>query len=93
MQADEENEFDSANDSSRSFGYSLIGKTFDSEDDAYDFYNEYGISKGFGICKIYHNKHSITKEIYRHVFVCNKEGYKDMNDKRTTDNVKRRSIK
>ncbi|GJU98909.1 protein FAR1-related sequence 5 [Tanacetum coccineum] len=62
-------------------------------DDAYDFYNEYGLSKGFGIRKSYHNKHSVTKEIYQHVFVCNKEGYKDMNDKRTTDNVKRRCIK
>ncbi|GKD99994.1 FAR1-related sequence 5-like protein [Tanacetum coccineum] len=93
VESGEENGFDSANDLCRSFGYSLIGKTFDSADDAYDFYNEYGLSKGFGIRKSYHNKHSVTKEIYRHVFVCNKEGYKDMNDKRTTENVKRRCIK
>ncbi|GKC33325.1 FAR1-related sequence 5-like protein [Tanacetum coccineum] len=93
VESGEENEYDSANDLCRSFGYSLIGKTFDSANDAYDFYNEYGLSKGFGIRKSYHNKHSVTKEIYRHVFVCNKEGYKDMNDKRTTENVKRRCIK
>ena len=89
----EENEFDCANDFSQSFRYSLIGKRFDSPDNAYDFYNEYGLSKGFGIRKSYHNKHSVTKEIYQHVFVCNKEGYKNMNDKRTSENVKRRSIK
>ncbi|GJT20165.1 FAR1-related sequence 5-like protein [Tanacetum coccineum] len=93
VESGEENGFDSANDLCRSFGYSVIGKTFDSADDAYDFYNEYGLSNGFGIRKSYHNKHSVTKEIYRHVFVCNKEGYKDMNDKRTTKNVKRRCIK
>ncbi|GJU68310.1 hypothetical protein Tco_1254569 [Tanacetum coccineum] len=45
VESGEENEFDSANDLCRSFGYSLIGKTFDSADDAYDFYNEYGLSK------------------------------------------------
>nr|GEY37939.1 putative Gag-Pol polyprotein, identical [Tanacetum cinerariifolium] len=46
VESGEENEFDSANDFCQSFGYSLIGKTFDRADDAYDFYNEYGLSKG-----------------------------------------------
>ncbi|GJX85342.1 FAR1-related sequence 5-like protein [Tanacetum coccineum] len=31
-----------------SLRYTILGRTFSTSDDAYDFYNEYGLSKGFG---------------------------------------------
>ena len=72
---------------------SILGKTFENLDVAYGFYNDYGLSKGFGIRKNQVYRRKKTNEIYRRVFVCNKEGFKDMNDKRHLgDNVNRRCI-
>lgn len=76
-----------------SLRYTILGRTFSTSDDAYDFYNEYGLSKGFGIRKYTHNRYKETNEVYRRIFTCNKEGFKDMKDKRQLrDGVKRRCI-
>ncbi|GJY31517.1 FAR1-related sequence 5-like protein [Tanacetum coccineum] len=91
--ADEEDEMEPTNVFDQSMRYSILGKTFENLDVAYDFYNGYGMSKGFGIRKGQVNKRKKTNEIYRRIFVCNKQGYKDMNDKRHLgDDVKRRCI-
>nr|XP_043637803.1 protein FAR1-RELATED SEQUENCE 7-like [Erigeron canadensis] len=87
----EDNETDPNDVFNQSFEGCIIGEKFNDAEDAYNFYNEYGLSKGFGIRKHYHNKHSGTKEIYRHIFVCNKQGFKCR--KQTTDNVKPRCIR
>ena len=56
----------------------VMGKVFDTPDDAYEFYNRYALLHGFGI-RIYSTyKNKITKEHYRKIYVCNKEGYKDL---------------
>ncbi|GJY52591.1 FAR1-related sequence 5-like protein [Tanacetum coccineum] len=90
---DEEDETDPTNAFNQSIRYFILGKTFKNLDVAYDFYNEYGLSKGFGIRKNQVYWHKKTNEIYRRTFVYNKEGFKDMNDKRHLgDNVKRRCI-
>ncbi|GJS87612.1 FAR1-related sequence 5-like protein [Tanacetum coccineum] len=89
----EEDETDPTNAFNQSIRYFILGKTFKNLDVAYDFYNEYGLSKGFGIRKNQVYWHKKTNEIYRRTFVYNKEGFKDMNDKRHLgDNVKRRCI-
>ncbi|PWA88191.1 FAR1 DNA binding domain, FHY3/FAR1 family [Artemisia annua] len=90
---DEEDETDPTNVFDQSIRYSILGKTFENLDVAYDFYNEYGLSKGSGIRKNQVHRRKKTNEIYRRIFVCNKQGFKDMNDKRHLgDNVKRRCI-
>ncbi|GJU10238.1 FAR1-related sequence 5-like protein [Tanacetum coccineum] len=49
--------------------------------------------EGFGIRKSQENRRKKTNEMYKKIFVCNKQGYKDMNDKRHLgDDVKRRCI-
>ncbi|GJV59726.1 protein FAR1-related sequence 5 [Tanacetum coccineum] len=54
--------------------YTILGRPFSTSDDAYDFYNEYGLSKGFGIQKHQLNRYKDTNEVYRRIFSCNKEG-------------------
>ncbi|GJV70883.1 FAR1-related sequence 5-like protein [Tanacetum coccineum] len=54
----------------------VMGKVFNTHADAYEFYNRYAFLHGFGI-RIYSTyKNKITKEHYRKIYVCNKEGYK-----------------
>ncbi|GJT42964.1 protein FAR1-related sequence 5 [Tanacetum coccineum] len=90
---DEEDEMEPTNVFDQSMRYSILGKTFENLDVAYDFYNGHGMSKGFGIRKSQENRRKKTNEIYKNIFVCNKQGYKDMNDKRHLgDDVKRRCI-
>ncbi|GJX28478.1 FAR1-related sequence 5-like protein [Tanacetum coccineum] len=90
---EEEEEMEPTNVLDQSMRYSILEKTFENLDVAYDFYNGYGLSKGFGIRKNQVNRRKKTNEIYRRIFVCNKQGYKDMNDKRHLgDDVKRRCI-
>nr|XP_043615969.1 protein FAR1-RELATED SEQUENCE 5-like [Erigeron canadensis] len=73
--------------------YSFIGRIFDNLDVAYDFYNEYGLSRGFGIRRNQSYKHKVTNIVYTSIFVCNKQGYKNMNDKRRLrDDIQRRCI-
>ncbi|GJS85329.1 transposase, MuDR, MULE transposase domain protein [Tanacetum coccineum] len=73
-----------------SLRHTILGRKFSSFDDAYDFYNQYGRSKGFGIRKHQLNRYKDTNKVCRRKFICNKEGFMDMNDKRQLrDDVKR----
>ncbi|KAK2998606.1 hypothetical protein RJ639_023453 [Escallonia herrerae] len=66
----------------------INGKTFDTLEAAYDFYNQYALLNGFGTHK--HNAHKIraTGAIFRRQFVCNKEGFKKVDEKRPILNEK-----
>ncbi|KAK2965697.1 hypothetical protein RJ640_022224 [Escallonia rubra] len=68
----------------------IDGKTFDMLEVAYDFYNQYALLNGYGTLK--HNAYKIraTGAIFRRQFVCNKEGFKKLDDKRPNVNEKRR---
>ncbi|KAK3042437.1 hypothetical protein RJ639_000161 [Escallonia herrerae] len=68
----------------------IDGKTFDTLEVTYDFYNQYSLLNGFGTRK--HNAHKIraTDAIFRRQFICNKEGFKKLDDKRPNMNEKRR---
>ncbi|KAK3042742.1 hypothetical protein RJ639_000800 [Escallonia herrerae] len=68
----------------------IDGKTFNTLEAAYDFYNQYALLNGFGTRK--HNAHKIraTGAIFRRQFVCNKEGFKKLDNKRPNVNEKRR---
>lgn len=59
-----------------SLWYSIPVKTYDNLDVAYEFYNEYGLLKGFGIQKHLLNRQKNTNEIYKKQFVCNKQAIK-----------------
>ncbi|KAK2980957.1 hypothetical protein RJ640_025106 [Escallonia rubra] len=67
----------------------IDGKTFDTLEAAYDLYNQYALLNGFGTRK--HNAHKIrvTSIIFRRQFVCNKKGFKKLDDKRPNVNKKR----
>ncbi|KAK2976484.1 hypothetical protein RJ640_002934 [Escallonia rubra] len=67
----------------------INGKTFDTLEAAYDFYNQYALLNGFGTRK--HNAHKIraTGAIFRRQFVCDKEGFKRVDDKKPNVNGKR----
>ncbi|KAK3026231.1 hypothetical protein RJ639_040516, partial [Escallonia herrerae] len=78
------------NENFDNFDSQLIdGKTFDTLEAAYDLYNQYALLNGFGTRK--HNAHKIraTGAIFRRQFVCNKEGFKKLDDKRPNVNEKR----
>ncbi|KAK2981152.1 hypothetical protein RJ640_013474, partial [Escallonia rubra] len=68
----------------------IDGKTFDTLEAAYEFYNQYALLNGFGTRK--HNAHKIraTGAIFMRQFVCNNEGFKKLDDKRPNVNEKRR---
>ncbi|KAK2992858.1 hypothetical protein RJ640_011951 [Escallonia rubra] len=68
----------------------INGKTFDTQEVAYEFYNQYAFLNGFGTRK--HNAHKIMAigAIFRRQFVCNKQGFKKLDDKRLSRNEKRR---
>ncbi|KAK3005609.1 hypothetical protein RJ639_016980 [Escallonia herrerae] len=68
----------------------INGKTFDTQEAAYEFYNQYALLNGFGTRK--HNAHKILAicAIFRRQFVCNKQGFKKLDDKRLNGNEKRR---
>ncbi|KAK3028587.1 hypothetical protein RJ639_038377 [Escallonia herrerae] len=65
-------------------------KTFDTLEAAYNFYNQYALLNDFGTRK--HNAHKIraTGAIFKRQFVCNKEGFKRVDDKKPNVNEKRR---
>ncbi|KAK2989936.1 hypothetical protein RJ640_013860, partial [Escallonia rubra] len=68
----------------------IDGKIFDTLEAAYEFYNQYALLNGFGTRK--HNAHKIRAmgAIFRRQFVCNKEGFMKLDDKRSNVNEKRR---
>ncbi|KAK2967840.1 hypothetical protein RJ640_001782 [Escallonia rubra] len=60
----------------------LSQELFGGQDDAYEFYNLYALVKGFGTRIPYSHKNRMTNEIFRRQFVCNKQGFKKLEDKR-----------
>ena len=56
----------------------IIGKVFDTPNDAYTFYNDYSFLHGFGTRKHWKFKNKSTNEHYRRIYVCNKEGFKQL---------------
>ncbi|KAK2993489.1 hypothetical protein RJ640_015173 [Escallonia rubra] len=60
----------------------IIGKVFARQDETYEFYNRYALVKGFGTCIHYSHKNRMMNEIFRRKFVCSKQGFKKLDDKR-----------
>ncbi|KAK1386732.1 hypothetical protein POM88_014910 [Heracleum sosnowskyi] len=58
------------------------GIEFSSHEDAYNFYNQFSLIKGFSIRKSDSYKFKKSGEIIRRKYCCNKEGYKYLKDKR-----------
>ncbi|XP_052624036.1 protein FAR1-RELATED SEQUENCE 8-like [Lactuca sativa] len=56
----------------------ITGKVFDTPNDAYRFYNDYSFLHGFVTRKHWKFKNKSTKEHYRRIYVCNKEGFKQL---------------
>ncbi|KAL7208287.1 hypothetical protein ACSBR1_030109 [Camellia fascicularis] len=52
------------------------GKTFDSEQCVYDFYNTYGGRMGFSIRRNFCRKNKVTNQLICRLLVCNKEGFR-----------------
>ncbi|XP_052621639.1 protein FAR1-RELATED SEQUENCE 5-like [Lactuca sativa] len=69
---------------------SILGKVFDTPDDAYTFYNDYSFLHGFGIRRDDTIKNPKTNEPFRKIYVCNKEGFKRMDKKDSSENEKKR---
>ncbi|KAL4572142.1 hypothetical protein LXL04_018911 [Taraxacum kok-saghyz] len=69
---------------------SMLGKVFDTSDDAYNFYNDYSFLHGFGIRKDDTVKNPTTNEAYRKMYVCNKEGFKRLEKNDSVGNEKKR---
>lgn len=53
----------------------FVGKAFDNENDEYEAYNSYALSKGFGIRKEGLQRSKTTKNIIKQYYTCNKEGF------------------
>ncbi|KAL7614377.1 hypothetical protein Lser_V15G06796 [Lactuca serriola] len=69
----------------------ILGKVFDTPDDAYTFYNDYSFLHDFGIRKDDTIKNPKTNEPFRKIYVCNKEGFKRMDKDASSENeIKRR---
>ncbi|XP_076941553.1 protein FAR1-RELATED SEQUENCE 5-like [Bidens hawaiensis] len=68
----------------------IMGRVFDTPDDAYDFYNHYAFLHGFGVHILNAYKNKTTNEHYRRMYVCNKEGFKDLKCKSSVGDVKKR---
>ncbi|XP_023745855.2 protein FAR1-RELATED SEQUENCE 5-like [Lactuca sativa] len=68
----------------------ILGKVFDTPDDAYTFYNDYSFLHGFGIRRDDTIKNPNTNEPFRKIYVCNKEGFKRMDKNDSSENEKKR---
>lgn len=68
----------------------ILGMIFSTDEDAFNFYNNYARSKGFGIRLRYSHKSNKTNKIYRRRYVCSKEGFKNLKDKRFDEGVAKR---
>ncbi|CAI9297405.1 unnamed protein product [Lactuca saligna] len=73
----------------------ILGKAFDTPDDAYTFYNNYSFLHGFGIRRDDTIKNPKTNEPFRMIYVCNKEGFKrtDKNDSSENEKKHRRDVR
>nr|KAJ0225756.1 hypothetical protein LSAT_V11C100006250 [Lactuca sativa] len=69
---------------------SILGKVFDTTDDAYNFYNDYAFVHGFGIRIHTTCKNKGTNEPYRKTLVCDKEGFKREDGNTSIGNEKKR---
>ncbi|KAL7582419.1 protein FAR-RED ELONGATED HYPOCOTYL 3-like [Lactuca sativa] len=69
---------------------SILGKVFDTPDDVYTFYNDYSFLHGFGIRRDDTIKNPKTNEPFRKIYVYNKEGFKRMDKKDSSENEKKR---
>nr|KAJ0186422.1 hypothetical protein LSAT_V11C900487530 [Lactuca sativa] len=66
----------------------ILGKVFDTPDDAYTFYNDYSFLHGFGIRRDDTIKNPKTNEPFWKIYVCNKEGFKRMDKDASSENEK-----
>nr|KAJ0185861.1 hypothetical protein LSAT_V11C900463870 [Lactuca sativa] len=73
----------------------ILGKVFDTPDEAYTFYNDYSFLHGFGIRKDNTVKSTKTNEPYRKYYVCYKEGFKrvEKNDSIGNEKKRRRDVR
>ncbi|KAJ0650296.1 putative transcription factor FAR family [Helianthus annuus] len=89
-------EIKKSNDIDMDFGFEkeenndVMGKVFDTPNDAYNFYNRYAFLHGFGIRIHTAFKNKTTNEPYRRLYVCNKQGFKDLKSKGSIGDVKKR---
>ncbi|GAB2220980.1 hypothetical protein Droror1_Dr00012141 [Drosera rotundifolia] len=67
-------------------GEKIMGRLFESPDDAPYFYNRYGLCTGFDTRIHYHLRIRSANEIFRKNFVCAKQGLKDT----SKENIKHR---
>ncbi|KAF5824312.1 putative transcription factor FAR family [Helianthus annuus] len=85
-----------SNDIDMDFGFEkeenndVMGKVFDTPNDAYNFYNRYAFLHGSGIRIHTAFKNKTTNEPYRRLYVCNKQGFKDLKSKGSIGDVKKR---
>ncbi|XP_052624883.1 protein FAR1-RELATED SEQUENCE 5-like [Lactuca sativa] len=77
-------------DEGKGIDESIVGMVFDTPDDAYTFYNDYAFLHGFGIRIDTTFKHKTTKEPYRKIYVCDKEGFKWLDDNASSGIEKKR---
>ncbi|GJW97933.1 FAR1-related sequence 5-like protein [Tanacetum coccineum] len=68
----------------------IIGRFFDTPDDVYTFYNQYAFVHGFGIRIHWKYKNKTTNEVYRKLFVCNKQGFKKQKGDNSSEVSKKR---
>ncbi|GKC41070.1 FAR1-related sequence 5-like protein [Tanacetum coccineum] len=68
----------------------IIEKFFDTPDDAYTFYNQYAFVHRFGIRIHWKYKNKTTNEVYRKLFVCNKQGFKKQKGDNSSEVSKKR---
>ncbi|CAI9267021.1 unnamed protein product [Lactuca saligna] len=68
----------------------ILGKVFDTPDDAHTFYNDYSFMHGFGIRRDDTIKNPKTNEPFRKIYVCNKEGFKRMDKDASSENERKR---
>ncbi|CAI9287048.1 unnamed protein product [Lactuca saligna] len=70
----------------------ILGKVFDTPDEAYTFYNDYSFLHGFGIRKDDTVKSTRTNEPYRKYYVCCKEGFKRVDNNDSSGNEKKNVV-
>ncbi|XP_023739809.1 protein FAR1-RELATED SEQUENCE 7-like [Lactuca sativa] len=69
---------------------SIMGKVFNTPKNAYTFYNRYAFLHGFGIRTHWGYKNKTTKDFYRKMYVCNKQGFKRLKGANSCGNTKQR---
>lgn len=71
----------------------IVRKTFNSENEGQEFYNNYAAKKGFSVRKCYLERDNTSKEICLRKFVCSRQGFReDKHMKKVNRKRKARSI-